>query len=59
MDDYFKFVALDGDLVPRVYGTGDTADIAESRCREFLLTRAKARPDWRLDEFTIIQVPAE
>ena len=43
-----RFVAYDYMNVPRVWGEGETRDIAESRCRDELMDYARRRPDlWR------------
>lgn len=40
-----EFIGRDAHGVPRVWGTGPTLDIAETRCREEAFDYLRRRPD--------------
>ena len=50
-----RFIAKDVNGVPRVWGEGPTAEIAESRCIDTLREYVQGRRDLRLDQFTIAE----
>lgn len=49
-----RFIGKDANGVPRVYGDGPTADIAETECRQAAAEYVRRRPDTGpLDSWTI------
>ncbi len=40
-----RYVGKDANGIPRVWGEGETSEIAETRCREAVLDYLKGRPD--------------
>ena len=53
-----KFIGLDAYAVPRVYGVGQTAEIAETECWEAAKEYVVRRPDTGpLSEWTVDRAP--
>lgn len=49
----YRYVARDYMGVPRVYGEGETKDIAETRCCEELMAYRQRRPDLASAGFSV------